>query len=52
MADTTRVANAKPLDRWARWADDVRGCVVPGGHFNPEEDPEETAGALADSFSA
>src|SRR5262249_9326232 len=26
-------ARAEPLTVWARWADDVRGHAVPGGHF-------------------
>jgi haloacetate dehalogenase len=29
-----------------RWADDVRGSAVPGGHFVPEEAPEELLASL------
>jgi haloacetate dehalogenase len=36
---------------WKRWAADVRGHAVPGGHFCPEEAPEETAAALERFFS-
>jgi haloacetate dehalogenase len=28
-----------PLGLWRRWADDVRGRAMPGGHFFPEEQP-------------
>lgn len=34
---------------WRRWADDVVGVEVPGGHFVAEEAPEETFVAL-DAF--
>jgi haloacetate dehalogenase len=36
-----------PLALWRRWAADVRGGPVAGGHFFPEEHPAETAAALA-----
>jgi haloacetate dehalogenase len=39
------------LTTWRRWAADVRGFGVPGGHFCPEEAPEETARALRDFFA-
>jgi len=39
-----------PIQIWRRWADDVQGGSVRGGHFFPEELPEETAGRLADFF--
>jgi haloacetate dehalogenase len=32
-----------PLGLWRRWADDVQGRPVAGGHFFPEEDPVRTA---------
>jgi haloacetate dehalogenase len=28
---------------WSRWADDLRHVVLPGGHFIPEEAPQELA---------
>jgi haloacetate dehalogenase len=34
------------LDVWSGYADDVRGHAVTGGHFLPEEAPDETAAAL------
>ncbi|MBI1181616.1 MAG: alpha/beta fold hydrolase [Alphaproteobacteria bacterium] len=39
------------MQTWRRWAADVRGFAVPGGHFCPEEAPEETARALLDFFA-
>jgi haloacetate dehalogenase len=33
---------------WRRWAIDVRARVVPGGHFVPEEAPDELAEALSE----
>ena len=39
-----------PLALWQTWADDVSGRAVDGGHFFPEERPEETANALRDFF--
>ena len=34
------------LAQWRAVADIVEGHAVPGGHFLPEEAPEETAAAL------
>lgn len=34
------------LTAWREYASDVRGHAVPGGHFLPEEAPEETLAAL------
>jgi haloacetate dehalogenase len=39
-----------PLDVWRRWATDVSGKAIEGGHFLPEEAPEATAEALAAFF--
>jgi haloacetate dehalogenase len=33
---------------WRRWASDVRARSLPGGHFIPEESPQELASALLD----
>ncbi|WFP74800.1 alpha/beta hydrolase [Mesorhizobium sp. WSM4906] len=41
-------AEGGPLALWREWADDVRGGAVPGGHFFPEELPDETAAMLGD----
>ena len=35
-----------PLAVWRDYATDVRGHAVAGGHFLPEESPEETTAAL------
>ena len=39
-----------PLDVWQRWCVDVRGQPVESGHFLPEENPADTAAALAAFF--
>ncbi len=31
--------NFKPLEIWKRFAKDVRGCPIKGGHYLPEESP-------------
>lgn len=36
-----------PLALWRRWASEVSGGPVKGGHFFPEEHPEATAEAVA-----
>lgn len=40
----------EPLAVWRQWADDVRGGPVPGGHFLPEEAPDEVGAALSSFF--
>lgn len=40
-----------PLAVWRAWADEVHGRAMNGGHFFPEELPDETANALADFLS-
>ncbi len=40
-----------PLAIWQKWAYNVQGWPVSGGHFFPEEIPEETAIALTQFFS-
>jgi len=40
-----------PLAIWQKWAREVRGRALSGGHFFPEELPQETAAELADFFS-
>lgn len=39
-----------PLAIWRRWADDVAGQRVDGGHFFPEEQPAKTAAMLRAFF--
>jgi len=41
-----------PLALWRAWSNDVQGHGLQGGHFFPEELPEETAEALHHFFSA
>ena len=41
-----------PVGLWRRWADDVQGRAVAGGHFFPEEHPDDTAAALSGFFDA
>jgi haloacetate dehalogenase len=36
-----------PIALWRPWCDDVRGQAIDGGHFFPEESPDETARLLA-----
>jgi haloacetate dehalogenase len=40
-----------PLALWRRWADDVRGRALDGGHFFPEEIPQRTAEELGAFFA-
>lgn len=40
-----------PLALWRAWADDVSGGPIAGGHFFPEEAPQETANALRTFFA-
>jgi haloacetate dehalogenase len=48
--DSWYAAAGGPLALWQGWADDVRGHPVQGGHFFPEERPEETAAFLRRFF--
>ena len=43
-------AGASPIEIWKRWAADVHGEAIKGGHFLPEEAPEATLKALAGFF--
>ncbi len=40
-----------PLALWKAWCDDVQGQAIDGGHFFPEEKPEQTAEALRRFFT-
>ena len=35
-----------PLGVWRAWADDLQGKPLDGGHFFPEELPQQTANEL------
>ena len=41
-------AEGGPIELWRPWCDDVRGQAIDGGHFFPEEMPDETARILAE----
>jgi haloacetate dehalogenase len=41
-----------PLVTWREWASDVRGFAIDSGHYLPEENPDATAAALLEFFSA
>jgi haloacetate dehalogenase len=43
-------AVAGPLGVWRRWAEDVTGKAISGGHFFPEQRAEETVAALRTFF--
>ncbi|WID95614.1 alpha/beta hydrolase [Bosea vestrisii] len=43
-------ADGGPLAIWRRWADEVEGSAMAGGHFFPEERPMATAEALRAFF--
>ena len=48
--DETQLADAP--DVWRAWADDLSATRVPGGHFIPEESPEQLGDALAAFLAA
>ncbi len=41
--DTFYAKEGGPLEIWRQWAPEVCGQAVKGGHFFPEENPDETA---------
>lgn len=43
---SSRSARPSPLDIWRRWAGDVRGRAIRGGHLQPEESPDEVLAEL------
>jgi haloacetate dehalogenase len=50
--DTFYAQDGGALGIWRKWADDVQGQAMKGGHFFPEENPAETAGLLRKFLSA
>ena len=48
--DETQLADAPAV--WRAWADDLTATRVPGGHFIPEEAPEQLGDILAAFLSA
>jgi haloacetate dehalogenase len=49
-ADEAQLADAPEV--WAAWAEDVTAARVPGGHFVPEEAPEELVAVLSSFLGA
>jgi haloacetate dehalogenase len=39
-----------PLQIWRNWAVDVEGWAIPGGHLQPEEQPEAVLDAIRSFF--
>ena len=50
--DTFYEQHGGPLGIWRKWADNVQGKAMKGGHFFPEENPVETAEILHNFLSA
>jgi len=50
--DQWYAADGGPLGVWRQWATDVRGRHVPGGHFFPEANSDDTGRLLHDFFAA
>jgi len=50
--DTFYGPDGGALGLWRKWADDVHGQAVKGGHFFPEENPTDTAELLTKFLSA
>jgi haloacetate dehalogenase len=50
--DTFYEKDGGALGIWRKWADNVQGRAMKGGHFFPEENPTETAEILANFLSA
>lgn len=50
--DSWYASEGGPLALWREIADDVRGASIDGGHFFPEQNPQETVDRLASFFGA
>ena len=50
--DTFYEKDGGPLGIWRKWAENVQGQSMTGGHFFPEENPTETTKILADFLAA
>jgi haloacetate dehalogenase len=50
--DTFHRQDGGPLGIWRKWADNVQGQAIKGGHFFPEENPAETSEILANFLLA
>jgi haloacetate dehalogenase len=49
--DTFYERDGGPLGIWRKWAESVQGQAMKGGHFFPEENPQETAEILSTFLS-
>jgi len=43
-----KTRNTSPIDTWSRWAANVTGAGLPGGHLLPEDAPNEVLSALGE----
>ena len=50
--DTLYAKSGGPLGIWRQWARHPHGQAMKGGHFFPEENPDDTAGLLKQFLSA
>jgi haloacetate dehalogenase len=50
--DTFYAKDGGPLGIWRQWARRVQGQAMKGGHFFPEENPEDTALLVEQFLSA
>ena len=50
--DTFYAKDGGPLGIWRQWAPRAQGRAMKGGHFFPEENPEETAALVKEFLSA
>jgi haloacetate dehalogenase len=50
--DTFYAKDGGPLGIWRQWAPRVRGQAMKGGHFFPEENPDDTANLVKQFLSA
>jgi haloacetate dehalogenase len=50
--DTFYAKDGGPLGIWRQWAPHAQGQVMKGGHFFPEENPDDTAVAVRQFLSA
>jgi haloacetate dehalogenase len=50
--DTFYAKDGGPLGIWRQWAPDAHGQAMKGGHFFPEENPEDTAVLVKQFLSA
>jgi haloacetate dehalogenase len=50
--DTLYVKDGGPLGIWREWASRLQGQAVKGGHFFPEENPDDTAVLIKQFLSA